>query len=317
MSWKQPISALGLAAVGLLWAAFLAVAMVRTGFAWLPALLSLGMLFVVPLGLAASGACSGMPLRGWGIAGVVLAAVLASASFVFESTVANVLLLLSWLLTVLLLAGEALLQFRSWHKRRLSGWAFLIARLNLCLAGLWLAASRLGYAPMGFREPIVLLTAVHFTFSGFGVATLTGVTLSGTSGQVGTAASALRRLAPFLILLPYAVAIGFVVSPLLKLCAASLLAVAVLGLCGMEIVLSAQFKHKWARALLRASAACGIFAMLLVIPYALGDYLHANWLSIPAMIRTHGLVNGPGFLLLALFGWLLEVKFRKGTETSQ
>jgi hypothetical protein len=315
MLWKQPIPALGLAAVGLLWAAFLSVAMLTTGFSWLPALLSLGMLFVVPLGLAASGGSSGTASRGWSIAGVLVAAALASTSFVVESTGVNVLSLLPWLLTVLLLAGKALLQFRSWHKRRLSGWVFLVARLNLCLAGFWLAASRLGYAPMGFREPIVLLTAVHFTFSGFGVATLTGVTLSAISDQTGATAATMRRLAPFLLSLPYAVALGFVFSPLLKLGAASLLAVAVLILCGMQIVLSFQLESLWARALLRASSACGILAALLVIPYALGDYLHGNWLPIPAMIRTHGLLNGPGFLSFGLLGWIVESGSRQEQRT--
>jgi hypothetical protein len=46
--------------------------------------------------------------------------------------------------------------------------------------------------------------------------------------------------------------------------------------------------------------------MLLVVPYALGDFLQSSWLPIPIMIRTHGILNGPGFLLLALFGWSLE-----------
>ena len=82
------------------------------------------------------------------------------------------------------------------------------------------------------------------------------------------------------------------------------------------MLLSVQLKDKLARALLRGSSACGIAAMLLVIPYALGDYLQSYWLPIPIMVRTHGILNGPGFLLLALFGWTVEFGSTRSREVT-
>lgn len=45
-----------------------------------------------------------------------------------------------------------------------------LARLDLGIAGGWLLLSRLGARPIGIQEPIVLLTAVHFHYAGFGTA---------------------------------------------------------------------------------------------------------------------------------------------------
>ncbi len=233
-----------------------------------------------------------------------------------DSKMAVTLLVLPWLLVGLFLIGKALLELTSHSRRGIVDWAFFIARFNLFLAGLWRLASRLGYSPLGFEEPIVLLTAVHFTFSGFGVAALAGITLQAAQNRRGLALQAMRRLTPLLLVPPYVVAIGFVISPLLKVCAAGLLAGAVLVFCGAQAVVSGRFTDNRARALLRGSSACGIVAMLLVIPYALGDYLHANWLPIPVMIRTHGILNGPGFLLLALFGWSVEAGSARSREVT-
>jgi hypothetical protein len=46
--------------------------------------------------------------------------------------------------------------------------------------------------------------------------------------------------------------------------------------------------------------------MALAATYALGDYLHRDWLLIPRMASTHGLLNGLGFVMFGLLGWLVE-----------
>jgi hypothetical protein len=268
-------------------------------------ILSLGMLLVVPLGLANQSTVGGATQR-WLLPAVVAAAFFSSASFLTESRFAAALLVLPWVLTGLFLAAKTLLKLGPGSGRSLADWAFFIARFNLFLASLWLVASRLGYSPLGFGEPIVLLTATHFTFSGFGVATVAGITLKEVQERPLFEVRWMRHLTIFLLALPYAVATGFVISPRLKLCAAGMLALSVLTLCGVQATLSAQVSDRWARALLRGSSVCGIAAMLLVLPYALGDFLQSSWLSIPIMIRTHGILNGPGFLVLALLGWSLE-----------
>jgi hypothetical protein len=50
---------------------------------------------------------------------------------------------------------------------------------------------------------------------------------------------------------------------------------------------------------------------VLAIIYAVGDYLGRDWLVIPRMASTHGVLNGLGFVLLALLGWLAELHTQK------
>ncbi len=68
------ISGLRIAAVGmLLWVGLAATAELANGLSWLQAILSLGMLLVVPLGLANGAASVGAPLPKWLIPVVVAA----------------------------------------------------------------------------------------------------------------------------------------------------------------------------------------------------------------------------------------------------
>lgn len=46
--------------------------------------------------------------------------------------------------------------------------------------------------------------------------------------------------------------------------------------------------------------------MCLASIYAVGEVLGKDWLLIPRMASTHGLVNALGFVLLGLLGWLVE-----------
>lgn len=46
--------------------------------------------------------------------------------------------------------------------------------------------------------------------------------------------------------------------------------------------------------------------ILLAAAYAIGDFFHRDWLLIPRMASTHGLLNSVGFVLPGLLGWLTE-----------
>src|SRR5262249_46384444 len=44
--------------------------------------------------------------------------------------------------------------------------------------------------------------------------------------------------------------------------------------------------------------------------YAFSEYRHRDWITLPAMANSHGLLNGMGFVLLGLLGWVLELQGR-------
>ena len=55
------------------------------------------------------------------------------------------------------------------------------------------------------------------------------------------------------------------------------------------------------------SAAAIILGMLLAAMYGTGEYLGEQWLSIDDMARLHGPINGVGFSVLGLLGFLFAV----------
>jgi len=68
-----------------------------------------------------------------------------------------------------------------------------------------------------------------------------------------------------------------------------------------------KFKDSTAAFFVRASPATILAGMTLACVYAFGEFLGKDWIFIPAMARTHGLLNGIGFVLVGLLGWIIEL----------
>jgi YndJ-like protein len=68
-----------------------------------------------------------------------------------------------------------------------------------------------------------------------------------------------------------------------------------------------KFKDSTAAFFVRASPATILAGMTLACVYAFGKFLGKNWIFIPAMARAHGLLNGIGFVLVGLLGWIIEL----------
>ena len=109
-------------------------------------------------------------------------------------------------------------------------WALLIAKIDLAVGGAWFLASRLGMGPFRTPEPIALLTAVHFHFAGFATATI-----AAAAGQFAASRGQgrwLRFLIPVVVGTPWAVTVGFVTLPALKMGAALLFGISAAGRIG-------------------------------------------------------------------------------------
>ncbi|NJN44183.1 MAG: YndJ family transporter [Anaerolineae bacterium] len=101
---------------------------------------------------------------------------------------------------------------------------------------MWLLASRLGANPLGFTEPIILLTAIHFHFAGFAapiIAGLVGRELAKPKSfgrETSWISMGYPIVAVIIILGPTLVAVGITFSPIMEAVAGVALAVGYTGL---------------------------------------------------------------------------------------
>lgn len=210
-----------------------------------------------------------------------------------------------WLLLCVLLAISRLIsQPRTCYS--LLSFALDVAHVDLILGACWLVASRAGWRPMGFQEPIILLTAIHFHFSGFATTVIAAATLSSVRSR-NTQVASLRMLVVLAVLLPFVLATGFVFSALLRFIAAMALALVIIVLAGVLFWCAREFRNAVARMYLRSAACAAFAAFSLAALYAIDNYFHKDWITIPAMANSHGVLNALGFVLLGLLGWLTEL----------
>jgi YndJ-like protein len=237
-----------------------------------------------------------------------LGAACAAASFWVPTGYGSAALAAGWAVVCGLMALSGLVGLVRTGWRSLEGIAFHLARLDLAVAAGWFVASRAGISPMGFREPIVLLTGLHFHYIGFAGALLAGLTLRRFRVRGGRA---LPWIVAGLVFVPYLLAAGFVLSPVLKVVAALLLAACGLAFA-IQWLLLADGLRRTAHGLLTAAAGAFLVGMMLAVLYSLLEYFHHDGLTIPVMARWHGVANGPGFVLLGLLGWFAEGRAQTG-----
>jgi hypothetical protein len=227
------------------------------------------------------------------------------------------LLAMGWMLVCLVMAGAGLMDllFSSWLGAGRSARAALFvraaicaARIDLAVGGAWFVASRFGMRPMGIQEPIGLLTGVHFHFAGFGTATIAAATLA--FAEQDGAQRWLRRVVVLVLVLPFVVAAGFVISPVMKMSAAVMFSMAVAALAVFLRLWGRRASNGTARVMLQVAAGTVFAGMALAGTYAIADWMHSDLMPIPQMARTHGILNAVGFCLPGLLGWLLEANAR-------
>jgi hypothetical protein len=77
---------------------------------------------------------------------------------------------------------------------------------------------------------------------------------------------------------------------------------------GIVFWFAGGLRSRPARMYLRV-ACCAVGAGLaLASVYAASEFLAKDWITVPAMANSHGLLNGLGFVLLAMLAWLAEMQ---------
>lgn len=267
-------------------------------------LLLLAPLVVIPLGFALLTEFRSHPLFRAVIGVQPIAALLAAASYLLAPGVPAAALAVPWfaLTTCVALSGAARLK-QSWSE----GFSSLLATAGLFflpVGGFWMVVNRLGIPFLGFGEPIVLLTAVHFHFTGFAAPLLAA--LAGRTVPNGKSRALLYVAGPALVAGPPLLAAGFVVSPVLQVTAALSLVAGVWALAILQLALLPRLRRRTARDLMCLSSMAIAAGMALAGIYSLGEYLQTEWISIPTMAWSHGILNGFGFVGCGFAAWLVE-----------
>jgi hypothetical protein len=217
----------------------------------------------------------------------------------------------AWLLVCLSMASAAIVNLSSLWKSHADTsrstairFTVAIAQFDLAVGGAWFVASRFGMRPMGVQEPIGLLTAVHFHYAGFATAMIAAAMLRFVEqrGEHGW----LKWLVAVVVGMPFAVAAGFVIFPLLKVGAGIVFSASVAGLAVVLQSCAKRLESGTARVLFHVASASVFAGMVLSSAYAVADFHGSDVLPIPQMACTHGILNAVGFCLPALLGWLVE-----------
>lgn len=268
-------------------------------------LLALGIIVVVPLGVRLHpdlGARWTSPLLGPGMLAVI--------ALLLDRGALAAVLALPWAIG----AGWAA-AWCAWRwlqlRRSLFALAWVAVAGYLAFGAVWLVCDRAGLEPAGVTPPFVLLTAVHFHYAGFVSALLVAL----LRARVGATAPRLTAVALVAVVgAPPVVAAGFALVGVLQIVGAIVLTAGLFLLAWgtMRLVVSGT-SDPVARWLLATSSLAVVVPMLLAVHWAVGWNFGTPALSIPAMARTHGVLNAVGFSLCGVLGWLRLASARQPT----
>jgi len=261
----------------------------------------LGPWMVVPLGAdLARGA--GVPKSSAVRDGMLFtAASLTTVSFFLDNRTVAAWFASAWVLVCAGFAGDGLRRFVNAGRKSFTQFCFAAGEAYLLVGGVWLVASRAGLQLWAFREPIVLLTAVHFHFAGFASAVLAGLTYERFRESKWKAA--LQPALPAVVCGPAILGLAFMLGPKVKLFAALLIALGQFGLAGGMVRAGMAARNAGGRWLLFVAGGSVAAGMILAVVWAIGEYPLEAFVNIRQMAEFHGVLNAVGFVVCGLLGW--------------
>lgn len=170
------------------------------------------------------------------------------------------------------------------------------------VAGIALVDTAVGRSWLGFGEPILRLTVVHFTFAGVGATALALAALQQRATAVRAAGLVLVVVAPPIVGLGFSTgaAVAQIGGPLLMAAGVYLVAAATVG--------DGWVARREARgALLLVSGLAVWVPMVLAVAWALAPHTGGPSLSVPDMVRLHGGAQALGFVGCGLLGRRLDL----------
>jgi len=295
---------------GIIWLGLLAASRAtRLELEWIDLLFLLAPLVIVPLGLGLTSQIEtgGVASRVERIAiRIQLPCALAVvASFFFARGTLSAILAGMWLAFCGLLTLGAVVRIYKGAFRKLDSSFPAFAFLYLPVGAVWLIGSRFGLTPLGFQEPIVLLTAVHFHYAGFAAPILARSSRLALMRSTPSSARPvlLNLVAAGVLVGPALLAAGFVIGPRVKLTAAVVLAFSEISLALSFLFALKQVTNFASKILIALASVSVVFAMVLAALWAIGEYPLQPFVHLAGMARLHGTANALGFTLCGLIGW--------------
>ena len=253
--------------------------------------------------------CLGGGWRWWAL----VAGSVAVACSLERGHVAAVLLALVWPVAVVAVGGPTVVRVLRGEP---SGGRRVVPVLTvgyaLVAAGA-LVVSRAGWAPFGFHEPIIQLTAVHFTFAGPAALVLA------STAAASARTTATRRLGTAAIVLtagaPPVVALGFFThAALAQVGGAVLMSLGVFATAALHLERAVRGGAPSGTRLLLAVSGLAVWVpMVLAVAWAAAEHADVPALSIPDMVRTHGMGNAVGFVGAGLLAGHLQERRGAGS----
>ncbi|MFE6227805.1 YndJ family protein [Streptomyces sp. NPDC057854] len=174
--------------------------------------------------------------------------------------------------------------------------AVLTALVSPAVAGAALVAERAAYPLFGFERDLLALTVPHFHFAGFAAALVAGLLCRTSAGSALARAAALSVPAGTLLVLA-----GYFVNDWTELAGAVVLTA---GMAAVAVLTLRERRGLAAdaatRALLGVSALVLAATMALALWWALGEATGLPHPTLTWMAATHGLGNALGFAVCAL-----------------
>jgi hypothetical protein len=263
-------------------------------------LIRLGFAFIIPYGGVKR-------YRLWYIASYsqLPAAIALSAAFLVGPSPNAMLLAIPWLGFTSLLAFLAVDRIAQKPRPAIEEWSQLAAMLFLPIGAMWALVASGGLQPLGFRDVIVLLTAVHFHYAGFALPLMAGALVRHRRDD-------LSKVVLFAVLagVPL-VAVGITTTQIggpreVELLAAGLLASAGIALGVFHVRLGVSMRHL-VGLLMAVSGVSLVVALGWSALYAAGQYGLIPRIEIAFMVHWHGAINAAGAALCGLFGWHLVI----------
>ncbi|MFG1910634.1 YndJ family protein [Kribbella sp. NPDC048928] len=250
------------------------------------AVVSLGMLIVVPLGLTL------LPTRTTSTRWWFAFAVPGAVSLWLPRGALSIVLASVYLagtLVLITLAAQHLLRHRRLNARLV---ALYTALATPAIAALALVAERSSYELFGFNLTVLSLTVAHFHFAGFAAALMAYLAADGlaaVSVPLGTVT----------------VLLGFFLGDGVEL-AGALVLTAGMWLVGWNLLRRSRRADRGTAILLVISGSVLVVTMVLAVMWALGHVVDTPYLPLRWMVATHGVANAVGFGLCGVLAMRRE-----------
>lgn len=245
-------------------------------------------------------ACLGHRNRWW-----IAAVAVAGAAAAEPGTLSAVALAIVWpAVGITVVVGDA------WRAGPLLFWSRgdvvrLVAGGYGLVAATWFVLSCAQVSPLGIHEPIVELTAVHFTYVGVGALTLADTALTRARSRwerrLGAVGLGLTAGAPLVV------ATGFTTGwAALQIGGAVLMSLGVFATAALQLRAATRPGPVLTRTALAVSGLAVWAPMVLAVAWATAQHVDAPALSTADMVPAHGAVNALAFIGAGLVARALE-----------